>query len=95
MSKNRIEKFFGGIILLFIIIVMEIISLIGINVINILDNLPFMIGVAISILIIEHFIPEKVYDYYEDHPALFYIIYFLEFVILLVLLIGCHNKYYQ
>ena len=95
MKNNQTERFFGGIICVALLIIFEILSLLGLNVFAVLDKMPFLIGFALFILLLVHFIPEKIYDYYEDNPALFYLIYFLEFIVLIVLIFPCHNKYFS
>ena len=95
MKNNQTERFFGGIILVALLIICELLSLLGLNVFAVLDKIPFLIGFAIFILLFVHFIPEKIYDYYENNPGLFYLIYFLEFIVLIVLIFPCHNKYFS
>ena len=95
MKKNQIKRFFCGIIAVAILIIFEILSLAGLNIFALFDKIPFLIGVAIIILIIGHFVPEKVYEYYEDNPCIFYAIYFFECVFVIILAIFCHHKYFS
>lgn len=95
MSKNQLERFFGGIILVTIIIILEILALLGLNALPLFENWPFLIGLAVGILVTVHFIPESVYDYYDEFPALFYTVYFIETVMMIILAIACHNKLFS
>lgn len=95
MKNNQTERFFGGITVVALLIICEILSLLGLNVFAVFDKIPFLIGFAIFILLLIHFIPEKIYDYYENNPGLFYLIYFLEFIVFIVLIFPCHNKYFS
>ncbi|MBR5402207.1 MAG: hypothetical protein IK102_10405 [Treponema sp.] len=95
MKNNETERFFGGITLVALLIICEILSLLGLNVFAVLDKIPFLIGFSIFILLLVHFIPEKIYDYYENNPGLFYLIYFLEFIVLMILIFPCHDKYFS
>lgn len=92
VSKNQLERFFSGIIAVFILILIEILALLGLNALFLLEKWPFLIGFPVGIMVIVHFIPEAVYDFYEDFPALFYVVYFIEIVLLIILGIACHNK---
>ena len=93
-TRNELERFFGGIILLGVILLLEIISLAGLNVLTLLENIPLLAGLAIAIVIIVHFIPEKIYDLYDTYPGIFYLIYGFEGVMVIILIFFCHNKYF-
>ena len=95
MHKNDVERFFGGIIGVFIILLLEIISLLGIDLLSLFDKWPFLIVFAAILLIAVHFIPEEVYDYYEENPALFYAVYIIEGVFIFILGLALHSKYYS
>ncbi|MCR5081720.1 MAG: hypothetical protein K6B17_10285 [Treponema sp.] len=95
MHRNDIERFFGGIIGFFLILLTEIISLLGINILPLFEKWPFLLGFGIILLIAIHFIPEEVYDYYEYNPALFYVVYIIEFVFMIILAFALHSKYYS
>ena len=77
---------------MFILDIMGLISKFWVNFFDYIDKieLPFIIGLVIVVMIILHFIPEEVYDYYEENPALFYAIYIVEAVFLFVFLIPGH-----
>ena len=95
MEKWKIEKFFCGIILLFIFDILCLLSLTGINFIDLFGKLPVILIIVVGIYIIVKFIPEKIYDFYEDYPVFFYVFYILEFVCLFPLIFVVHNKYYS
>ena len=93
-TRNELERFFGGIILVNVLLIFEIISLAGLNVLALLENIPFLVGIAIVIMIIVHFIPEKIYDLYDTYPGIFYLIFGFEGVMVIILTFFCHNKYF-
>ncbi len=95
MNKNDVERFFCGIIFLFLLLLIEIISLLGINIFPLLEKWPFLLVLAIIPLIVFHFIPEEVFDYYEENPALFYAVYIIEAVFISILGLALHSKYYS
>ena len=95
MNKNDVERFFCGIIFLFLLLLIEIISLLGINIFPLLEKWPFLLVLATIPLIVFHFIPEEVFDYYEDNPALFYAVYIIEAVFISILGLALHSKYYS
>lgn len=89
-TKNDLERFFGGIVLVFFLDIIGLISKFGLNLIAYLEKIPVLIGLVIVVFVIVHFIPEEVYDYYEENPALFYAIYIVEAVFLFVFMIPGH-----
>ena len=69
--------------------------MLGINIFPLLEKWPFLLGLATIPLIVFHFIPEEVFDYYEDNPALFYAVYIIEAVFISILGLALHSKYYS
>lgn len=91
-SKNDIERHFGAIIFMFFMDIIGLLSKFGFSLFDCSEKIqiPFIIGLVIVVMIILHFIPEEVYDYYEENPALFYAIYIVEAVFLFVFMIPGH-----
>lgn len=91
-TKNDIERHFFAIIFIFFMDIIGLISKFGFSIFDCSEKIQilFGIGLLIVVIIIVHFIPEEVYDYYEENPALFYAIYIVEAVFLFVFLIPGH-----
>ena len=91
-TKNDIERHFFAIIFIFFMDIIGLISKFGFSIFDCSEKIQilFGIGLLIVVIIIVHFIPEEVYDYYEDNPALFYAIYIVEAVFLFVFMIPGH-----
>lgn len=91
LADRYYERLVDGIFCFFIFIIFELLGFAGLDFFALLKNEVFIIGFIIVVLLILHFIPKSVYEFFYKHPFLTYISFFSEMFVMMSL-VGLNIK---